>query len=151
MLSRSFTKAELQINHLKHKQLPLQIDFAILQNRTLKPVHYLINYEEILPHKKHPILANYGTDKVSMRIIDKSNNTVVKPSTSHLLYVCYSFPIQIQNTDQKNNNKTSHQHPLSLNHTDITSEDGEHIYSRIPKPVSTFSKTILYRKKLSPL
>ena len=29
MLSRSFTKTELQINQLKHKQLPPQIDFAI--------------------------------------------------------------------------------------------------------------------------
>ena len=28
MLSRSFAKAELQINQLKHKQLPPQIDFA---------------------------------------------------------------------------------------------------------------------------
>ena len=29
MLSRYFTKAELQLNQLKHKQLPPQIDFAI--------------------------------------------------------------------------------------------------------------------------
>ena len=41
MSSRSFTKAELQINHLKHKQLPPEIDFAILQNNTLNLVHYL--------------------------------------------------------------------------------------------------------------
>ena len=40
MLSRSFTKAESQKNQLKHKQLPPQIDFAILQNDTLKHVHY---------------------------------------------------------------------------------------------------------------
>ena len=46
MLSRSFTKAELQLNQLKHKQLPSQIDFALLQNGTLKPVHYLIKHEE---------------------------------------------------------------------------------------------------------
>ena len=36
MFSRSFTIAELQINQLRHKQLPPQIDFAILQNNTLK-------------------------------------------------------------------------------------------------------------------
>ena len=29
MISRSFTKAELQLNQLKHKQLPPQINFAI--------------------------------------------------------------------------------------------------------------------------
>ena len=63
MLSRSFTKAELQINQLKHKQLPPQIDFAILQHDTLKPVHYLIKHEEIRPHQKrdsHPILADFS-------------------------------------------------------------------------------------------
>ena len=81
MLSRSFTKAELQINQLKHKQLPTQIDFAILQNKTLKPVHYLIKHEEVLPHQKHdshPILADYGTDQFSIPINDKGNDIVVK-------------------------------------------------------------------------
>ena len=85
MLSRSFTKTELQINQLKHKQLPPQIDFAILQNNTLKPVHYLIKHEEILPHQKHdshPILADYGTDPISIRINDKGNDIVVKPLQS---------------------------------------------------------------------
>ena len=53
MLSRSITKTELQLNQLKHKQLPAQIDFAILQNKTLTPVHNLIQQEEILPHQKH--------------------------------------------------------------------------------------------------
>ena len=65
LLSRSFTKEELQINQLKHKHLPPHIDFKILQNDKLKPVHYLIKHEEILPHQKHdshPILADYGTD-----------------------------------------------------------------------------------------
>ena len=46
MLSCSFTKAELQMNQLKHKQLPLQIDFAVLQDSTLKPVQYLIKHEK---------------------------------------------------------------------------------------------------------
>ena len=81
MLSRSFTKAELQLNQLKHKQLPPQIDFALLQSGTLKPVHYLIKHEEILPHQKHdshPILADYGTDQFSIRINDKVNGIVVK-------------------------------------------------------------------------
>ena len=36
MLSCSFTKAESQVNQLKHKQLPPKIDFAILQDDTLK-------------------------------------------------------------------------------------------------------------------
>ena len=36
LLSRSFTKEELQRNQLKHKHLPPQIDFTILRNNTLK-------------------------------------------------------------------------------------------------------------------
>ena len=87
MLSRSFTKAELQLNQLKHKQLPPQIDFALLQDNTLKPVHYLIKHEEILPHQKHDshlILADYGTDQFSVRINDKGNDIVVNLSHSNL-------------------------------------------------------------------
>ena len=59
MLSRSFTKAELQLNQLKQKQLPRQIELAILQNKTLTRVRYLTQQEESLPHQKHdphPIL-----------------------------------------------------------------------------------------------
>ena len=85
MLSRSFTKAELQLNQIKHKHLPPQISFALLQDNTLKPVHYLIKHEEILPHQKHdshPFLADYGTDQFSIRINDKGNDIVVKPLQS---------------------------------------------------------------------
>ena len=73
MFSRSFTKAELQLNQLKHKQLPPQFDFALLQDNTLKPVQYLIKLEEILHHQKHdshPFLADCGTDQFSIRIND---------------------------------------------------------------------------------
>ena len=85
MLSRSSTKTELQLNQLKHKQLAPQIDFAILQNNSLTPLHYLIQQEEILPHQKHgshPILADYGTDKFLIRINDKGNDIIVKPLDS---------------------------------------------------------------------
>ena len=140
MLSRSFTKAELQLNQLKHKQLPPQIDFALLQDNTLKHVHYLIKHEEILPHQKHdshPILADYGTDQFSIRINDKGNDIVVKPLQS------FSFksitPVQTKfKTPIKKNNKTLHQQSLLLNDTDITSDDEDHIYTRIPKSDSSF-------------
>ena len=81
MLSRSFTKTELQVNQLIRKQLPPQIDFAILQNNSLTPVHNLIQHEEILPHQKHdshPNLADYGTDQFSISINDKGNDIIVK-------------------------------------------------------------------------
>ena len=139
MLCRSFTKTELQLNQLKHQQLPPQIDFAILQNGTLKPVHYLIKHEEILPHQKHdshPILADYGTDQFSLRINDKGNDIVVKP----LQYFSFKSVTPFQTkfkTPIKKNNKTLHQQSLLLNDTDITSDDEDHIYTRIPKSDSS--------------
>ena len=101
MLSHSFTKAELQINQLEHKQLPPQIDFPILQRNTLKPVHYLIKHGEVL-HQKHdsqPIFANCGADHFSVRINGKGNDIVVEPLTS--FFFKSSTPIQIQNIHQK--------------------------------------------------
>ena len=77
MLSRSFTKTELQLNQLKHKQLPAQIDFAISQNNSLTHVCYLIQHEEVLPHQKHDshlIFADYGTDQFSILINDKNRS-----------------------------------------------------------------------------
>ena len=140
ILSRSFTKAELQLNQLKHKQLPPQIDFALLQNGTLKPVHYLIKHEEILPRRKHdshPILADYGTDQFSIRINDNGNDIVVKPLQSFSFKSVTPFQTKFKSPIKKNN-KTLHQQSLLLNDTDVTSDDEDHIYSRIPKSDSSF-------------
>ena len=140
MLSRSFTKAELQLNQLKHKQLPPQIGFALLQDNTLKPVHYLIKHEEILPHQKHdshPILADYGTDQFSIRMNDKGNDIVVKPLQSFLFKSITPFHTKFK-TPKKRTKKTTYQQSLLLNDTDITSDDEDHIYTRIPKPGSSF-------------
>ena len=131
MLSRSFRKAELQLNQLKHKQLPPQIDSALLQNGTHKPVHYLIKHEEILPHRKHdshPIL-DYGTDQFSIRIIDKKNDIVVKLLQSFSFKSITPFQTKFK-TPIKKNNKTLHQQSLLLNDTDITSNDEDHIYTQ---------------------
>ena len=138
MLSRSFTKAELQLDQLKHKQLPPQIDFALLQNGTLKPVHYFIKHEEVLPHRKHdshPILADYGTNQFSIRI--KGNDIIVKPLQSFSFKSITPFKTKFK-TPIKKNNKTVHQQSLLLNDTDITSDDEDHIYTRIPKSDSSF-------------
>ena len=140
MLSRSFTKAELQLNQLKNKQLPPQIDFALLQNGTLEPVHYLIKHEEILPHQKHdshPILADCGTDQFSIRINDKGNDIVVKLLQSISFKSITHFQTKFK-TPIKTKIKTLHQQSLLLNDTDITSDDEDHIYTRIPKPDSSF-------------
>ena len=153
MLSRSFTKAELQLNQMKHKQLPPQIDFALLQNGTPKPVHYLIKHEEILPHQKHdshPILADYGTDQFSIRINDKGNDIVVKPLHSFSYKSVTPFQTKFK-TPIKKNNKTLLQQSLLLNDTDITSDDEDHIYTRIPKYDASFSTDTTLQENYSTL
>ena len=140
MLSRSFTKAELQLNQIKHKQLPPQIDFALLQDNTLKPVHYLIKHEEALLHQKHdshPVLADYGTDQFSIRINDKGNDIVVKPLQSFSFNSITPFRTKFK-TPIKNKNKTLHQQSLLLNDTDVTSDEEDHMYTRTPKSDSSF-------------
>ena len=52
MLSRTFTKEQLQIHQLRHKQFPPQIDFSIIKDNQLKPVLYLVKHEEIKYIKK---------------------------------------------------------------------------------------------------
>ena len=151
MLSRFFTKAELQLNQLKHKQLPSQIDFALLQNGTLKPLHYLIKHEEILPQQKHdsdPILAEYGKDQFSIRINDKGNDIVGKPFHSFSFKSVTHFQTKFK-TPIKKNNKTLHQQSLLLNDTDVTSDDEDHIYTRIPKYDSSLSTDPILQENYS--
>ena len=110
LLSRSFTKEELQINQLKHKHLPPHIDFTILQNNKLKPVHYLI----------------------------KHNDLIVKPLNSFSFNAITPFQTKWKAPVNKHN-KSLHQQSLLLNDTDVTSDDEDHIYTRIPKANSSFS------------
>ena len=42
MLSRTFTREQLQIHQLRHKQLPPQINFSILKDDQFKPVQFSI-------------------------------------------------------------------------------------------------------------
>ena len=82
MLSRTFTKEQLQVHQLRHKQLPPQIDFSIMKDNQLKPVHYLVKHEEIKYNQKndcHPILADYGDDQFSIRINNKGEDIHIKP------------------------------------------------------------------------
>ena len=76
MLSRTFTKEQLQVHQIRHKQLPPQTDFSIMKDNQLKPVHYLVKHEEIKYNQKygcHPILADYGDDQFSIRINNKED------------------------------------------------------------------------------
>ena len=85
MLSRTFTKEQLQIHQLRHEHLPPQIDFSILKDNQLKPVHYLVKHEKIKYIQKnycHLILADFGDDQFSVRINNKGEDIHIKPLNS---------------------------------------------------------------------
>ena len=90
-LSRTFTKEQLQIHQLRQKQRPPQIDFSIMQDNQLKPVHYLVKHEEIKYNQKndcHPILADYGDDQFPIRINNKGEDIHIKPLDSFFSIHC---------------------------------------------------------------
>ena len=127
MLSRTFTKEQLQIHQLKHKQLPLQFDFCIMKDNQLKPVHYLVKHEEIKYNQKndcHPILADYGEVQFSFRINNKGEDIHIKPLDS------FSFqsivPIESKNKrPSKTQAKSLLKQSTILNDTDILSVEDE--------------------------
>ena len=85
VLSRTFTKEQLQIHQLRHKQLPPKIHFSIMKVNQLKPLHYLVKHEEIKYNQKidcHPILADYGEDQFSIRINNNGEDIQIKPLDS---------------------------------------------------------------------
>ena len=127
MLSRSFTKEQLQIHQLRHKQLPPQIDFSIMKDAQLKPVHYLVKHEEIKYNQKndcHPILANYGDDHFSIRINNKGEDIFIKPLSSFSFRSIVPFESKYKRPT-KNHAKSPLQQPTILNDTDVLSDEDE--------------------------
>ena len=77
MLSRTFTKEQLQLHQFRHKQLPPLINFFIMKDNQLKPVHFLGKHEEIKCNQKndcHPNLADYDEDQFSIRMNNKGKD-----------------------------------------------------------------------------
>ena len=63
---------------------------------------------------------------------------MVKPLHSFSFKAVTPFQTNFK-TRIKKHNKSLHQQSLLLNDTDVTSDDDEHIYTRIPKNTSSFS------------
>ena len=127
MLSRTFTKEQLQVHHLRHKQLPPQIGFSIMEDNQLKPVHFLVKHEEIKYNQKndcHPILADYGDDQFSIRINNKGEDVHIKPLDSFSFQSMVPFESKYKKTT-KNQTKSLLQQSTILNDTDILSDDDE--------------------------
>ena len=133
MLSRTFTKEQLQAHQLQHKQLPPQIDFSIMKDNQLKPVHYLVKHEENKYNQKndcHPILADYRDDQFSVRINNKGEDIHIKPLDSFSFQSIVPFESKYKKPT-KNQTKSLLQQSTILNDTDILKDDDELTQSNI--------------------
>ena len=138
MLSRSFTKEQLEIHQLRHKQLSPQINFSIMKDDQLKPVHYLVKHEEIKYNQKndcHPILADYGEDQFSIRKNNKGEDIHIKPLDSISFQSIVPFESKYKNPQTKT--KSLLQQLNILNDTDILSDEDETNHSQDIKDQNT--------------
>ena len=112
---------------MRHKQLPPQIDFSIMKDNQLKPVHYLVKHEEIKFNQKndcHPILADYGEDQFSIRINNKGEDIHTKPLDSFSFQSIVPFESEYKRPT-KNKAKSLLQKSTILDDTDILSDEDE--------------------------
>ena len=143
MLSRTFTKEQLQINQLRHKQLPPQIDVFIMKDNDFKPVHYLVKHEEIKYIRKtdcHPILADYGDDQFSIGINNKGEDIHIKPLHSFSIQSIVPFESKYKRPT-KNQAKSLLQQSTILDDTDILSDEDEPTQSQNTKNQNTRTLT----------
>ena len=127
MLSRTFTKQQLQIHHFRHKQLPPQINFSIMEDDQFKLVRYLVKHEEIKYNQKndcHLILADYGEDQFSIRMNTKGEDIHIKPLDSFSFQSIVPFESKYKRPT-KIKAKSLLQQSTILNDTDILSDEDE--------------------------
>ena len=138
MLSKGFSTINTKTCQLQHKTLPPHIDFLQLKNnKLLKPIHYLIKHEDVLPTQKndsHLILADYGDDQFTHRIQDKGNIVKYTPLDSFSFQSVSSFLNKFKKP-VKNKVKTLLQENPLLNETDLYDTD-DPVLKRIPQHYS---------------
>ena len=78
MLSRSFTKTELQLNQLERIEVPPRIDRAVL-HKTIQLSMYIT---ELNRKKSYIIPVDYGRDQFFIRINDGGNDINAEPLDS---------------------------------------------------------------------
>ena len=139
MLSRTFTKEQLQIHQLRHKQLPPQINFSIMKDKQLKPVHSLVKHEEIKYNENndcHPILADSIEDQFSIRINNKGEDIHIEHLDSFSFRSIVPFESK-HKRPTKNQAKSLLQQSTILNDTDILSDEDETNQSQNTKSQNT--------------
>ena len=133
MLSRTFTKEQLQIHQLRHKDLTPQINFSIMKVDQLKPVHFLVKHEEIKKNNDcHPILADYEEDQFSIRINNKGEDIHIKPLDSFSFQLIVPFESKYKRPT-KNKTISLLQQSTILNDTDVLSDEDETNHSQDTK------------------
>ena len=83
MSGHSFTQKKLQLNQLKHNQLPPQNHSATLTSENqIEPLHHFVKPEPVLLSQKdgcHLVLADFRIDQVSIRNNEKGEIIMTKP------------------------------------------------------------------------
>ena len=143
MLSRDFSSINSTSCQLQPKTLPPPIEFAQLTpNNTLTEIHSLVQREEILPNQKidsHPILADYGSQKYTLRINDNGNTIEDTPLDSFSFELIFALNQKYKRPVKKQTKILSKQNS-PLYETDLDSDD-DSISKRIPnKPTSQSSE-----------
>ena len=137
MLSIDFSTINNKTCQLQHKTLPPHIDFLQLKNDIiLKPIHYPIKHEDVLPTHKidsHLILADYGDDQFTLRIQDKGIVVKYTPLDSFSFQSVSSF-LNKYKKPVKNKVTLLQENPL-LNETDLYDTD-DPVLKRIPQEYS---------------
>ena len=98
-----------------------------MKDYQLKPVHYLVKYEEIKYNQKndcHPILADYGEDQFSIRINNKGEDIHRKSLDSFSFQSIVPFESEYKRPT-KNQVKSLLQQSTLLNDTVILSDEDE--------------------------
>ena len=108
LLSRSFVLEQLQLSHIKQKQLPPQVLFATLTHDDqikLKRVNCLVKQETVLPSLKddcHPGLAHFRNDQFPFGNDNEVKKIVVKTLESFLFDAVQPIQVPVNKPITKN-------------------------------------------------
>ena len=108
LLSRSFVLEQLQLSHIKQKQLPPQVLFATLTHDDqikLKRVNCLVKQETVLPslkHDCHPGLAHFRNDQFPFGNDNEVKKIVVKTLESFLFDAVQPIQVPVNKPITKN-------------------------------------------------
>ena len=107
-LSCSFLQEELQLNLVKHKQLPPQVLFATLTHDDqikLKRVNCLVKQETVLPPLKddcHPGLAHFRNDQFPLGNDNEGEKNVIETLESFLFDAVQPIQVPVNKPITKN-------------------------------------------------